>query len=737
MAHGSMCHWGGVMASTRLLGATLLAALLVACEAVTPPPAPVAEPTGTLRAASTVVTLDLTGYTWARCPGDPRPHYCPEGFTNPPGVTEFNIWKRPSNGSGKVRLFSTADDYGGMGLRFNDSTSVTLGARGQSGGKYFYVAGLTAAEVKSILEPPEPQVAEQSSGTITLVPHDPGDGLTGGTGNTHDPGVVYPITPDPGNSSPVTLQYSEARLIVRVGSSSHVPADGATHRVTLSGNIGNARWSIGMFTPKLNRHTHCDVTIDPSPNTGGTVVVDWSYGLNHSHRNHTLSAATTYRFDRAGHNSTPYWENVDLRGTELTLDITTSCEGSWSGRPEPDIEIRERQARTIYWGTEPGTTVDGTTKHVRLRSTAGAYPFFEWRFEVPVPAGQACDMTIDPAKNRRGELDADLGFSSLSPAEQAAIQFVERGQVRLHANDTTPAFSMTTYSAPVTLSFDGPTPGHLEYIDFAPENGRQIDMDVTVTCARPPDPTITIRATNAAIDEGGSVSVKLSAWPNPMAPLTVNVRVTETGAMVTGSGASTVTIPTSGSVTLSAASTHDDSVLEDDSTVTVTVQPGAGYDVGTPSAAEVLVWDDENDYTGTYLITDIGRKTLNWTAGTEPKVNDGWKKIRLRYVTSSYRPAGTWVFRVAVPSGQSCVMEIDPARNLGWNIPDTHADNSFEVAAGHLRFSTAHTTPGLGWANRGAITSTTFDGTPASGELLEFGYENGLDFRMRARVTCS
>ena len=107
-----------------------------------------------------------------------------------------------------------------------------------------------------------------------------------------------------------------------------------------------------------------------------------------------------------------------------------------------------------------------------------------------------------------------------------------------------------------------------------------------------PDPAITIAAVSPSVTEGAAATFTLTATPAPAANLTVTVTVTETGTFINGAAPATVTIPSSGSVTL-AVPTTDDSTDEANGTITATVTAGSGYTVGSPPTASVTVEDND------------------------------------------------------------------------------------------------------------------------------------------------
>ena len=96
-----------------------------------------------------------------------------------------------------------------------------------------------------------------------------------------------------------------------------------------------------------------------------------------------------------------------------------------------------------------------------------------------------------------------------------------------------------------------------------------------------------------AITKGGNAVFTLTANPAPPSPLTVMVTVTQTGNVVASNsllGSKTVIIPPSGSMTHTVA-TKDDTGLEENGRVTVTVDESFNYTVGNPSSASVTVND--------------------------------------------------------------------------------------------------------------------------------------------------
>ena len=98
---------------------------------------------------------------------------------------------------------------------------------------------------------------------------------------------------------------------------------------------------------------------------------------------------------------------------------------------------------------------------------------------------------------------------------------------------------------------------------------------------------------SAGATEGGSATFTLTALPRPTSDLTVRVRVTLRGNYGVATGYRNVTIPPSGTATLS-VDTTDDSEDEPKGRVAVFLQAGDGYTVGSLAARSVDILDNDD-----------------------------------------------------------------------------------------------------------------------------------------------
>ena len=118
---------------------------------------------------------------------------------------------------------------------------------------------------------------------------------------------------------------------------------------------------------------------------------------------------------------------------------------------------------------------------------------------------------------------------------------------------------------------------------------------VLVTDAGQPQPlpVVTLAAVVDQVTEGTPARFTVSADRTPAADLAVNVAVTGGAGMLSGVPPASVTIRAGAAAAALTLETDDDTEVEEASTVTVSLQPGTGYEVGVPGSAGVRVVDDD------------------------------------------------------------------------------------------------------------------------------------------------
>ena len=122
--------------------------------------------------------------------------------------------------------------------------------------------------------------------------------------------------------------------------------------------------------------------------------------------------------------------------------------------------------------------------------------------------------------------------------------------------------------------------------------------DDGMTTPPPPStlPVVSITG-GAASNEGQDARFTVTATPAPAAgePISVNVRIVDSGDFASSgqTGSRSITIDTSGTASFM-VTTEDDTIQEEDGRITATIQPGSGYTPhGSTASASVTVTDDE------------------------------------------------------------------------------------------------------------------------------------------------
>ena len=114
----------------------------------------------------------------------------------------------------------------------------------------------------------------------------------------------------------------------------------------------------------------------------------------------------------------------------------------------------------------------------------------------------------------------------------------------------------------------------------------------TVTVNDDDVPELTITA-GSAVTEGTAASFTVSASPSAASEITVKYTVTQSGAFVGPSNLNAKTVSLSGGTATFTVPTVGDSTDEADGSVTVTLDAGTGYTLGSPKTAPVNVSDDD------------------------------------------------------------------------------------------------------------------------------------------------
>ena len=134
----------------------------------------------------------------------------------------------------------------------------------------------------------------------------------------------------------------------------------------------------------------------------------------------------------------------------------------------------------------------------------------------------------------------------------------------------------------------------------------------TYTIRNDDDPYVTVEGGNA-VTEGGNAQFTFHSDPAPSSAFTVDYDITQSGSFLASGdlGSKEITIPSGTSTVVRNVATQADSTDEPNGSVTVTVNSGSGYTVGTPSSATVTVNDDDDAPADTTAprVTSIARQS--------------------------------------------------------------------------------------------------------------------------------
>ena len=123
-------------------------------------------------------------------------------------------------------------------------------------------------------------------------------------------------------------------------------------------------------------------------------------------------------------------------------------------------------------------------------------------------------------------------------------------------------------------------------------HAEELESELTSTVITPVVPVLTISA-NASVTEGTAATFTITATPAPTTALIVNVNITQTEDVLSGTPASTISFNAGQTTATLTVATDDDNADEEASVITAALQAGTGYTLGTPSSASVTVEDND------------------------------------------------------------------------------------------------------------------------------------------------
>ena len=210
--------------------------------------------------------------------------------------------------------------------------------------------------------------------------------------------------------------------------------------------------------------------------------------------------------------------------------------------------------------------------------------WFDITLDKPAANAVYVSMALESGTAKYGDDFIRLSSSVKIPAGQTSVQY------RVYVfGDNTPE-GPETFTARIIRVHGGPAEAHATQ--------RAATGTIADTSApQNTQPEVSI-ASDGDIIEGGAASFTLTASPAPASALSVSVSVTQSGDFGVATGARTVSILTSGTYTLTVATTNDNAD-EADGSVTATVNTVSS----SASAATVAVSDNDDPPVVTPVIT--------------------------------------------------------------------------------------------------------------------------------------
>ncbi len=188
-------------------------------------------------------------------------------------------------------------------------------------------------------------------------------------------------------------------------------------------------------------------------------------------------------------------------------------------------------------------------------------------------------------------------------------------------------------------------------------------------------PTVTITATDPDASEQGADAGTFTVTRNPVNSNPLTVQLTRTGTAVSGvdytiSAGGTVGIPANQASATITVTPIDDSLVESDETVIVSIAPDAEYVVGSPNSATVTIADNDaalptvtisaTDPNASETGPDAGTLTVSRTGSTSAALTVNFTVSGTATSGSDYTPLGTSVTILAgSPSAAILVTPVD------------------------------------------------------------------------------
>ncbi len=543
------------------------------------------------------------------------------------GTAHVNRWNRV------LVAFGEHDGTGVTGGAMTAAEAQDMANRHSSNVWDLVAAELAALEAAAAQTPPPPT---------------PEVSVTAGSGITEGGDATFTVTASPAPAADLAVS-------VTVSQSGDYGAATGQRTVTVP-TTGSVTVTVG---------TTDDSTDEPDGSVTATVNTGSGYTVSSTQGAATVAVADD---DAPTPAVSVTSASGGTEGDPVTFTITASP------APAADLAVTVTVATTGDFGASTGSqtvtisagassatltvaTTDDTTDEpdgtVTLTVDAGS------GYTVAAPSSQTADVadddapagyTVDPdviAKVRGLAAQTQHGTAHVNRWNRVLVAFGEHDGTGVTGGAMTAADAQqmaNTHSSPVW--------------DEVAAELTALETAAQTTPPPPPTPEVSITAASA-VTEGGDATFTVTASPAPATALDVKVTVTAGGDHGAATGQRTVTIPTTGSVTVTVATT-DDSADEPDGSVTATVDAGSGYTVSsTQGAATVAVADNDDppvvSITAGSAVTEGGDATFTLTASPAPAAD---LAVKVTVTASGDFGASTGQRTVTIPTSGSVTLTV-------------------------------------------------------------------------------
>ena len=483
--------------------------------------------------------------------------------------------------------------------------------------------------------------ADEADGTVTVTVN-PGTGYTVSTSNgaatvavsDDDPAPQVCVLPDdaitadevtgwrdaldPTRAAAGVKRWNRVLEAFGVDTGAGVSPMTATQARGVSNWLGNTRWDRTSRT--LEAMEQCD---SPPPATPGISISAGSGVTEGSNASFTITASPTpaaaldvsLTVSQSGDfGATTGVQTVIIpTGGSYTLTVATSDDDTDEADGSVTATLNSGTGYTVSSSSGSATVAISddddplpATPEISIVSGSGVTEGTDATFTITASPAPAASLTVSVTVSQSGDYGATIGARTVTIPTSGSYTLTiatsddsddeADGSVTATLNSGT-GYTVSSSSGSATVAIS--------------------DDDDPL----PATPEISI-VSGSGVTEGTDATFTITASPAPAASLTVRVTVSQSGDYGASIGARTVTIPTSGSYTLTIATT-DDSRDEADGSVTATVNTGTGYTVSaTAGAATIAVADDdvpEISIAADGDITEGGNASFTFIANPSPR----------------------------------------------------------------------------------------------------------------------